>query len=144
MDPETYSSLPASVLAWKRANKLGRFDPSAPEQVASKVSSHWDTISSRGIEVGKRCRVGSDDAARRGVIRYVGEIKEIPGPEGAPWVGVELDEPVGKNNGSIKGVKYFEVEGGSLKGVFVRGERVEVGDFGVLEEGLEDEDMEEI
>ena len=25
------------------------------------------------------------------------------------WVGIEFDEPVGKNNGSIDGVKYLNV-----------------------------------
>lgn len=51
------------------------------------------------------------------------------------WVGVELDEPTGKNAGSVNGVEYFKCAPNC--GVFLRGERVEVGDFPEL--GLDDE-----
>lgn len=34
------------------------------------------------------------------------------------WVGVELDEPLGKNSGTIKGVAYFECQ--NNHGVMVR------------------------
>lgn len=68
----------------------------------------------------------------------MGLVPEIPGL--GAWIGVTLDEPTGKNDGSVKGKKYFEC--GKNCGVFVRPERVEVGDFKVL--GLEDEEMEEI
>lgn len=40
----------------------------------------------------------------KGIIRYVGEYHEKPGI----FVGVELEKPKGKNNGTIKGKKYFE------------------------------------
>ena len=39
----------------------------------------------------------------KGIIRYVGEYHEKPGI----FVGVELEKPKGKNNGTIKGKKYF-------------------------------------
>ena len=39
-----------------------------------------------------------------GIVRYVGEYHEKPGI----FVGVELEKPKGKNNGTIKGKKYFE------------------------------------
>lgn len=70
-------------------------------------------------------------------MRFVGEVQEIPGV--GAWVGVELDEPTGKNDGSVKGTKYFDCK--DKYGVFVRAERVEVGDFAVLDE-LADEDEE--
>ena len=42
---------------------------------------------------------------KRGEVRYVGKIPAI-----APgwWVGVKYDEPVGKNDGSLKGRRYFK------------------------------------
>lgn len=39
-------------------------------------------------------------------IRYIGEFHDKPGL----WIGLEVDVPKGKNNGTIKGVKYFECE----------------------------------
>jgi tubulin-folding cofactor B len=85
---------------------------------------------------------------RRGSVAYVGPIPEIPGgPALAPWVGVLLDEPVGKNDGSIAGKRYFDVPENKLRGVFVRPERVEVGNFKPeLDDELDglDDDMEEM
>jgi tubulin-folding cofactor B len=136
---EEYEQKTDSVLAWKKAKKLGRFDPNAPSLEEAKIAAFQAEINSRGIAVGKRCRVGADDT-RRGVVEYVGEVKEIPGALGA-WIGVRLDEPVGKNDGSIDGKRYWGEEGGLKNGVFVRPERVEVGDWPVLDDL---EDMEEI
>ena len=92
------------------------------------------------IAVDARCRVGGSDT-RRGRVAFVGDIAEIPGV--GPWVGVFLDEPVGKNDGSVGGKRYFQCN--SNCGVFVRGEKVEIGEFLPLgmDEGL-DSDLEEI
>ncbi|MCJ1483093.1 hypothetical protein MMC06_003259 [Schaereria dolodes] len=141
MPTETYNSLPDTVLAWKKSHKLGRFDPNTPEIERKKVEDGWKDVDERHISVGKRCRVGAEDT-RRGTIAYVGEVKEIPGLRG-PWVGVVLDEPIGKNDGSVGGKRYFECA--EKRGVFIRPDRIEVGDFGtILEEEEDDEDMEEL
>jgi len=142
MPEDEYAKKSDSVLAWKKAHKLGRFDPAALSMEEAKVAGYNQEVKNRGIEVGKRCRVGRD-GNRRGVVMYVGEVEEIPGGLGA-WVGVRLDEPVGKNDGSVGGKRYWEEEGGggSKFGVFVRPERVEVGgQWGVVDDL---EDMEEI
>jgi tubulin-folding cofactor B len=142
MPPEKYEKKTDSVLAWKKKNKLGRFDPSAPSLEEAKLRLHKNEIKARGIEVGKRCRVGGEDE-KRGEIMYVGEVEEIPGGTGK-WVGVRLDEPVGKNDGSLKGKRYWGMDtdgGGARHGVFVRPEKVEVGDWPVLDDF---DDMEEI
>jgi tubulin-specific chaperone B len=38
MPAETYETLPSSVLAWKKANKLGRFDPHAAENEQQRLA----------------------------------------------------------------------------------------------------------
>jgi len=53
---------------------------------------------------------------------------------------VELDEPTGKNDGSVEGKQYFSCE--NKRGVFVRAERVEIGDFPVIDEFADDDDQE--
>ncbi|PGH16851.1 hypothetical protein AJ79_01495 [Helicocarpus griseus UAMH5409] len=54
----------------------------------------------------------SDD--RQAVIRFIGTTNFAPGE----WVGVELNEPTGKNDGSVYGERYFECDDGF--GMFVR------------------------
>jgi len=139
MPEDEYAKKTDSVLAWKKAQKLGRFDPDAPSHEQAKIARFEEELRHREIEVGKRCRVGSDDT-RRGEVKYVGEVKEIPGGLGA-WVGVRFDEPVGKNDGSIGDARYWGEPSEVKHGVFVRPERVEVGDWPVLNDL---EDMEEI
>lgn len=48
------------------------------------------------------------------IVRFVGETSFSSGE----WLGVELDVPEGKNNGSIQGRKYFECE--DRYGIFLR------------------------
>ncbi|KAH3665944.1 hypothetical protein OGAPHI_004133 [Ogataea philodendri] len=49
-----------------------------------------------------------------GTIQFIGPTEFKPGE----WIGVALDTPVGKNDGSVDGVRYFTVDQGY--GVFVR------------------------
>ena len=46
-----------------------------------------------------------DAWGRRGEVMYVGRVSELPS---GVWIGVRYDAPVGKNDGSVKGVSYFE------------------------------------
>ncbi|GME26992.1 putative cap-gly domain-containing protein [Neofusicoccum parvum] len=140
MPPEEYETRKDSVLAWKKAQKLGRFDPNAPSIEEQKVKALEREVEERGIAVGARCQLlpaGTD--GRRGTVAFVGPVPELPPPAG-PWVGVTLDEPTGKNDGSAKGVRYFQCKANC--GAFVRPEKVEVGDFPEIDEFAEE--MEEI
>ncbi|KAL8958028.1 MAG: hypothetical protein Q9193_004836 [Seirophora villosa] len=135
MPVETYSSLPATVLAYKRTHQIGRFDPHAPEWKERKAADLWKEIAEGRITLGARC-ILSPLTTRRGTVAYVGLIPEIPGV--GPWVGVRLDEPAGKNDGSVGGKRYFEC--GPQHGVFVRPNRVDVGNWPEL--GLDEDDDE--
>lgn len=175
---EAYESLSNSVLAWKKNQKLGRFDPSAlsPEEALQKqVEKDRAEIASKGmlderscqfsyltflagIAVSKRAIIlpSSPPHIRRGTVRFVGPVPTIPAPGASReleqdgqspqelqpiWVGIELDEPTGKNDGSVGGQRYFECL--EKRGAFVKPEKVEVGDFPPLDDDL-DELMEEI
>lgn len=74
------------------------------------------------IPVGARCCV--DPGERRGVVRFVGRVE---GLAAGYWVGVQYDEPLGKNDGRIQGRRYFECA--QNYGAFVRPDKVQVGDF---------------
>lgn len=80
-----------------------------------------DTV--EGIEVGMRCEV--QPGARRGVVKFVGDTKGLLGL--GHWVGVALDEPLGMNDGSVKGVQMFDCS--DRHGTFCRGKNIQVGDF---------------
>lgn len=60
---------------------------------------------------------------QQGEVRFVGNTKFAPGT----WIGIELDNAVGKNDGSLNGVRYFECKkkDGNY-GVFVRESLIEL------------------
>uniref|UniRef100_A0A7N6A4L3 Kinesin family member 13Ba n=1 Tax=Anabas testudineus TaxID=64144 RepID=A0A7N6A4L3_ANATE len=76
--------------------------------------NHDDTLPDWLIE-GAYVTVGSNKA---GTVRYLGTTQFAEGV----WVGVELDTPVGKNDGSIGGHRYFHCKPGY--GVLVRPDRL--------------------
>jgi tubulin-folding cofactor B len=131
MDDEAYSARSSTVMAWKKEQKLGRFDPEREIKIKAQLdeaaSAMAAIVQQRGIAVGQRCRVGDTD--RFGDVRYVGLIPQLPGA--GVWVGVAYDEPVGKNDGSAGGHRYFTAQ--PKYGGFVRPDRVQIGDFKPLD-----------
>ncbi|KAL2342792.1 hypothetical protein Fmac_004077 [Flemingia macrophylla] len=84
------------------------------------------------IKVGSRCEV--EPGAKRGVVKFVGPAEPL-GP--GFWVGVQYDEPLGKHDGVVKGVRYFECP--PSHGGMVRPEKVKVGDYPERDPFEEDE-----
>lgn len=69
------------------------------------------------LPLGARVKVQAP--AGEGTVRFTGTTSFAQGE----WVGVELDKQDGKNNGSVKGERYFECR--ANYGVFVRPDKCE-------------------
>jgi len=83
------------------------------------VLKHKEQELQRKFAIGEECRVLSEDnKSKNAKVAYVGGIEGAKGV----WVGVILDEPSGKNDGSAKGKRYFTCE--PNHGLFVRAEKV--------------------
>ncbi|KAJ9516910.1 hypothetical protein QJQ45_027299 [Haematococcus lacustris] len=122
---------PSWTLEKEMAKKRGVALPAGKEKVTDPEFQAAEAGALSGC-VGSRCCVQPGD--RRGVIRFVGS-----GVAGLPlgwWVGVQYDEPVGRNDGSTGGKTYFSCADGY--GGFVRPDKVQAGDFPCLDDGLSD------
>lgn len=134
MTQEEYETRTDSVLAFKKKHKMGRFADDYEEQMAAKEKAEEEEASK--ITVGSRCEVTVKSAgARRGVVRFVGKTEFKEGW----WIGVEYDEPLGKNNGSVGGKSYFKCQ--DKYGGFARAKDVAVGDFPPEDEDFSDMEM---
>lgn len=86
-------------------------DASTPELDSFLDSSVILTEDTDSFIIGQRVWVGG---SKPGVIAYIGETQFAPGE----WAGVVLDQPIGKNDGSVGGIRYFQCE--PKRGVFSR------------------------
>jgi len=78
-----------------------------------------EEIQERELNIGDTVEIkGTDATLRRGKVAFIGETKFAEGI----WIGVVFDQPVGKNDGSVNGVKYFECA--PNHGSFVRSEKI--------------------
>ncbi|PWA01308.1 hypothetical protein BB558_002609 [Smittium angustum] len=93
-----------------------------PIHSTSSLSSNpeADNISEKNLVdpdgTGSKFHVGKVVIAqeKRGTIRFLGETSFSAGI----WAGIELDEPLGKNDGTVQGVRYFQAK--PNHGLFVR------------------------
>lgn len=58
------------------------------------------------LRLGDRVIVTSSQGSKAGVLRYLGTAEFAVGQ----WAGVELDDPLGKNDGAVAGTRYFECQ----------------------------------
>ncbi|XP_040053278.2 restin isoform X3 [Gasterosteus aculeatus] len=84
--------------------------PVPPENPPGQAASPTQD-GSADFQPGERVWV---NGSKPGQVRFVGATQFAPGQ----WAGVVLDEPIGKNDGSVAGVRYFQCEDG--KGIFTR------------------------
>ncbi|XP_058254155.1 kinesin-like protein KIF13B isoform X3 [Hemibagrus wyckioides] len=108
-----------------KPSNLKSFSPILPEEEKEKgervrAEGSSDKMS-RDAELPPWLRVGENVMvanSKYGTVRYVGHVDFSEGI----WVGVELDTPTGKNDGSVEGRQYFRCNPGY--GVLVRPDRV--------------------
>lgn len=111
-------------------------DPNFMKKSGNKIPEDFQKEEADKIAVGQRCEIIIGQ--RRGEVRFVGLVPELaPGY----WVGIQLDEPTGDSDGKVKGKKYFDVQGGSKFGMFIRPKDANFGDFPPRDDFDEDEDM---
>jgi len=129
----------AKEMRMREHARLKKLDPNfvPPPEPERVTDPEHQAEEAAKVSVGQRCQVTVGE--RRGEVKYVGKVEGIGV---GYWVGIQYDEPVGKNDGSIKGKRYFECL--PNYGGFVRPANLQVGDFperGLSE--LEDSDEEE-
>lgn len=96
---------------------MSNFD-SSRQRLNSSISSPRNNNNdiSAELKVGARTQT----QGKVGYIRFVGTTSFQTGK----WIGIELDEPLGKNSGVVQGKRYFECK--LNHGVFVRPSQVKV------------------
>lgn len=140
LSEDAYSKRSDSVRAFKERHKMGRFqevDPKEQKRIEEEKVKKAEAEKQKAdtITVGDRCEVRvPDQLIKRGKVKFVG----LTDFKDGYWVGVQYDEPVGKNDGSLKGRRYFECP--PKYGGFVRVDNVEVGDFPEEDLGFSDDD----
>ncbi|XP_078127320.1 restin isoform X1 [Sander vitreus] len=99
-----------SVVPSKTSPTSGAPKPVPPEKSPSSVTSPTQD-GSMDFQVGEKVWVNGN---KPGYVQFIGGTQFAPGQ----WAGIVLDEPIGKNDGSVAGVRYFQCEDG--KGIFTR------------------------
>jgi tubulin-folding cofactor B len=131
MSKEDYTKRKGTVHQWKKQVLAEK------QAAATSNTCAQDTEEVPAIKVGERCEVFP--GGRRAWVRFVG-LAPVLGP--GYWVGVEYDEPVGKNDGAVKGTRFFHCAANF--GGMVKPETITVGDYPTLEEELALSDKEDL
>ncbi|KAM4634979.1 CAP-Gly domain-containing linker protein 1 isoform 2-T2 [Polymixia lowei] len=109
LKPPSKIGRPAGVPA-RTSPSSGTPKPVPPEKSSGGVTS--PTQDGAGdFQIGERVWVNGN---KSGYVQFVGGTQFAPGQ----WAGIVLDEPIGKNDGSVAGVRYFQCEDG--RGIFTR------------------------
>ncbi|XP_029693200.1 CAP-Gly domain-containing linker protein 1 isoform X2 [Takifugu rubripes] len=94
----------------KTSPSSGAPKPVPPDKPPGSVASPTQEGSAE-FQIGDKVWVNGD---KPGYVQFIGSTQFAPGQ----WAGIVLDEPIGKNDGSVAGVRYFQCEDG--RGIFTR------------------------
>lgn len=89
---------------------VGTPKPVPPDKSSGNLTSPTQE-GSLDYQIGERVWVNGN---KPGHVQFMGGTQFAPGQ----WAGIVLDKPIGKNDGSVAGVRYFQCEDG--KGIFTR------------------------
>lgn len=105
----------------KAPSKIGKTVATGVTKTSSSAGAPKPTPSDKSSpeaqDVGEEYKIGDRvwvNGNKPGVVQFLGDTQFAPGQ----WAGIVLDEPIGKNDGSVSGVRYFQCE--ALKGIFTR------------------------
>ncbi|KAJ8280770.1 hypothetical protein GJAV_G00058780 [Gymnothorax javanicus] len=135
MPEDAYEKRTDSVRSFLKKKKAGQYDEEkmAQREVGKAEREAEEKAAAEAIAVGSRCQVQvTGQPTKIGTVMFVGETDFKPGF----WVGVKYDEPLGKNDGSVNGKRYFECL--PKYGAFVKPQTVTVGDFPEEDYGLDE------
>nr|XP_033332919.1 tubulin-folding cofactor B [Megalopta genalis] len=133
---EEYAKRTDTVKAFLEKNKLGKYNKEKAERKAEEKRQEEaaEEAEAKLCHVGDRCEVCvPNQPKRRATIMYVGKTEFKEGW----WIGVKYDEPLGKNDGTVNGKKYFECS--SKYGGFIKPMHIKVGNFPEEEFDLNEE-----
>jgi len=104
LSADEYSKRQDTVQSYLKRNKMGKYNEEEmqklEEQKIKQLQEDKDLVAN--FNIGDRCEVDVPGAGgkRRGTVKFIGETQFKPD---VIWVGVQYDEPLGKNDGSVEG-----------------------------------------
>lgn len=96
---EEYNKRADTVKSFLQRNKLGKYNEAelAAREEARKREAEKEKEAADRCHIGDRCEIKvPGQPTRRGTVKFVGEVDFKKGL----WIGVQYDEPLGKNNGT--------------------------------------------
>ncbi|XP_053687667.1 tubulin-folding cofactor B [Sabethes cyaneus] len=136
LSQEEYDRKQESVRNYLRQNKLGKYNEEEMRKLEEerKKQQEEDNKKLEQTSVGARCKVTTKgNPTRLGTVMFKGELDGKPGQ----FFGIKFDEPLGVNDGTCNGKRYFDCP--PKYGSFVAVKSVEIGDFPPENYDLDDE-----
>lgn len=96
------------------SSPMSSMSPTSPTHINENVLCDVNEIYPRHLTVGTRVKIKTRDPPTDAVIKFIGKTKFGTGY----WIGVEVDDDSGKNDGTVNDQSYFKSK--DKRGLFVR------------------------
>ncbi|KAG2381295.1 hypothetical protein C9374_006284 [Naegleria lovaniensis] len=117
---EDYDKREDTFRKWKKKN-IDPFVSKTAKPLSAEEEKYNDAKIIEGITKESRCEL--NESKMRGQVKFVGKVQFAKGY----WVGIQLDEPMGTNDGSTNNKRYFTCP--PKHGIFIRPDMITIGDF---------------